>query len=107
MVKCLCLIKAKPGMTHEEFKSRWIDVHSQFAASWKNIKGYRINTANEEIHGKQGENFLFDGIGELYWDSYEDMKEDFESTRAAEGNADAALFMSIATNIYCDEVIIK
>ena len=107
MVKVVCLVKAKPGQTAEEFKRRWLDDHSKFAASWKNIKSYKISLPLADVHAKQGDGPMFDGIGELYWDSYEDMVEDFNSERGKEGVADAGQFMDLALNIYTEEHIMK
>ena len=106
MIKLVCLVKGKPGQTAEEFKLRWLDGHSKYAASWKNIKGYRIHLPLTDVHAKQGDGPMFDGIGELYWDTYEDMVEDFASERGKEGFADAAEFMDLALNIYTEEHII-
>jgi len=107
MIKLVCLVKAKPGQTAEEFKQRWLEKHSKFAASWKNIKGYTINFPVADIHARQGAGALFDGTAELRWDSYEEMVEDFESERGKAGFADADEFMDLALNLYCEEHIIK
>jgi hypothetical protein len=100
-------VKAKPGQTEEEFKKRWLDGHSKFAASWENIKGYQVNLPIPDIHEKANQGRLFDGIGILTWDTYEDMMADFDSDRGKAGFADASEFMEIAMNIYCEEHIIK
>ena len=107
MIKLVCLVKAKPGQTAEEFKRRWLEDHSKFAASWKNIKSYRINLPVPAIHARKGDGALLDGVGELCWDTYEEMIEDFESARGVAGFADAAEFMDLALNLYCEEHIIK
>lgn len=107
MIKNICLVKAKPGMTEEEFKTRWLDMHAQFAASWKNIKSYEVNLPVPGLHEKSGKGHLFDGIAILTWDSYDEMIEDFESERGKAGFADAFEFMDVALDHYCEEHIIK
>ena len=107
MVKCICLVKAKPGQTAEEFKKRWIEGHTQFAASWKNIKSYTLNFPLADVHEKQGMGPMFDGIGELVWDSYEDMVEDFNSERGKLGFADAAEFMDLPLSLYFEEIVVE
>jgi len=106
-VKLLCLVKAIPGQTREEFEKRWLEGHTPFAASWKNIKSYRVMFPDPEVHAFKGEGAIFDGIGELIWDSKEEMEEDMTSARGAAGFADAAEFMDGFVNMYCVEHIIK
>jgi len=106
-VKLICLVKAKPGQTREEFQKRWLEGHSPFAASWKNIVAYRINFPDPEVQEFKGEGALYDGIGELVWNSKEEMEEDMNSERGQAGFADGAEFMDAYVNMYCVEHIIK
>jgi len=106
-VKLLCIVRARPGQTAEEFKRRWLDKHTEFAATWKNIKSYRVMFPNPEVHEFKGEGAMFDGIGELIWDSKEEMQEDMDSARGAAGFADADEFMEAYINMYCEENIIE
>jgi uncharacterized protein (TIGR02118 family) len=106
-LKLICLVKKRPEFTKEEFEKRWIEGHTPFGASWKNVKSYRVLFPEPDIHDKQGEPFEYDGIGEMIWDSYEDMIEDYESERGKAGFADADEFMAGLVNMYCTEHIIK
>jgi hypothetical protein len=106
-VTCVCLVKAKPGKSREEFKERWLKGHTPFAASWKNIKSYRVLFPDPDVHKRQKEGLVFDGIGILEWDSYEAMQEDFASEKGKAGFADADEFMDCYINLYCADNKIK
>ena len=105
-VKLIALLKAQPGMSLADFKERWVDGHAPFTLKFKNLKGYRINVAIEEYQEIEGE-LPFDGTAELWWDSLEEMQEDFASPEAEVAGADADTFCIIRTHIYTQEHIMK
>jgi uncharacterized protein (TIGR02118 family) len=105
-VKLIALLKAKPGMTREEFSRRWIEGHAPLTLSFKNLKGYRINVATGEYQEIEGE-LPFDGTAELWWDSIEEMQEDFASREAEVAVADADTFTVVRTHIYTEEYVLK
>ena len=47
-VKVIALIKAKPGMTREQLKKRWVDEHCPLTIKMKNLKG-GINAWAREV----------------------------------------------------------
>lgn len=104
-VKLISLLKANPGVSKEEFKRHWLEDHAPLTLKFKNLKGYRINITIDEYQEIAGE-LPYDGTAELWWDSIEDMKEDFASAAADEALADAGSFMA-KTHIYTREYIIK
>jgi uncharacterized protein (TIGR02118 family) len=105
-VKLIALLKAKPGMTREEFAQRWVDGHAPLTLKFKNLKGYRINVAIDEYQEIDGE-LPFDGTAELWWDSLEEMQEDFDSPEAATAVADADTFTVVRTHIYTREHLLR
>ena len=105
-VKLIALLKAKPGMSLAEFEKRWVEGHAPFTLKFKNLKGYRINIAIDEYQEIKGE-LPYDGTAELWWDSLEEMKEDFDSPEAKTAVADADTFTVVRTHIYCREHIMK
>jgi len=105
-VKLIALLKAKPGMSRSEFEKRWVEEHAPFTLKFKNLKGYRINIAIDEYQEIAGE-LPFDGTAELWWDSLEEMKEDFASPEAQVAVADADQFTVVRTHIYTKEYILK
>jgi uncharacterized protein (TIGR02118 family) len=104
-VKVIALIKAKPGMTREEFKKRWVDEHCLLTIKMKNLRGYRVNIAIDEYQDIQGE-LPYDGTAELWWDSLDEMKADFESEEGVLAGEDADSFTVIRMHLYTEEYII-
>ncbi len=62
--------------------------------------------AIEEYQEIEGE-LPFDGTAELWWDSLEEMQEDFASPEALAAVADADTFTVVRTHIYTREHILK
>ena len=105
-VKLIALVKAKPGMSREDFTKRWVKEHCPLTLKFKNLKGYRVNIAIEEYQEIEGE-LPYDGTAELWWDSLEEMKEDFASSEAEAAVADAGTFTVTLTHIYTREYILR
>ena len=105
-VKLIALLKAKPGMTRDEFAKRWLDGHAPLTLKFKHLKGYRINVAIDEYQELEGE-LPYDGTAELWWDSLEEMQEDFASEEAATAVADADTFTVVRTHIYTEEFVLR
>jgi uncharacterized protein (TIGR02118 family) len=105
-VKLIALLKAKPGMTREDFSRRWVEGHAPLTLRFKNLKGYRINVAIEEYQELEGE-LPYDGTAELWWESLEEMQEDFASEEASTAVADADTFTVVRTHIYTEEFVLR
>lgn len=105
-VKLIALLKARPGMSREQFKKRWVEGHCPLTLKMKNLRGYRVNVAIEEYQELEGE-LPYDGTAELWWDSLEDMKEDFAAEEGQAAGQDADTFTVVRTHIYTEEFVIK
>lgn len=105
-VKLIALLKAKPGMTRAQFEKRWVEGHAPFTLKFKNLKGYRINVAIDEYQEIEGE-LPYDGTAELWWDSLQEMQEDFQSPEADTAVADADTFTVVRTHIYTREYVLR
>jgi uncharacterized protein (TIGR02118 family) len=105
-VKLIALLKAKPGMSRAEFGERWVGGHAPLTLQFRNLKGYRINVAIDEYQEIEGE-LPFDGTAEMWWDSLEEMQEDFASPEAQRAVADADTFTVVRTHIYTREHVLK
>jgi uncharacterized protein (TIGR02118 family) len=105
-VKLIALLKARPGLSREDFARRWVEGHAPLTLRFKNLKGYRINVAIEDYQEIEGE-LPYDGTAELWWDSLEQMQEDFASEEAATAVADADTFTVVRTHIYTREVVLR
>jgi uncharacterized protein (TIGR02118 family) len=105
-VKLIALLKASPGLSREDFARRWLEGHAPLTLRFKNLKGYRINVAIDDYQEIEGE-LPYDGTAELWWDSLEEMQEDFASPEAEEAVADADTFTVVRTHIYTREHVLK
>jgi uncharacterized protein (TIGR02118 family) len=105
-VKVIALLKARDGMTRDEFARRWVGEHAPFTLRFPNLKGYRINIALDEYQEIDGE-LPYDGTAELWWDSLEEMQEDYASNEAAAAVADAHSFTSVLLHIYAREHVLR
>lgn len=104
-VKLIALLKAAPGMSREQFSRRWIDGHAPFVLRFQHLKGYRINLAIDEYQEIEGE-LPYDGTAELWWDSLEEMREDFDSPAAEATVADVNEFVAYQTLIVTRETVV-
>ena len=105
-VKLIALLKARDGMSKDEFARRWLDEHAPLTLRFPNLKEYRINVALDEYQEIDGE-LPYDGTAELWWDSLEEMQADFASSQATAAVADADSFTSVRTHIYTSEHVLK
>jgi uncharacterized protein (TIGR02118 family) len=102
-VKVIALLKTKPGMSQEDLKEYYFKKHAPIDLKFKNLKGYSFSLVDLT---SQNEN-TYNGVAELYWDSIEEMNEDFESEAGKEGGADAASFTSEIVSLTTEEFVIK
>ena len=105
-VKLIALLTAKPGLSRDEFARRWVEGHAPLTLRFKNLTGYRINVRIAEYQELEGE-LPYDGTAELWWNSLEEMQEDFASDEAATAVADADTFTFLRTHIYTEEFILR
>lgn len=105
-VKLIALSKSKPGMSRAEFERRWVEQHAPLNLQFKNLKGCRINIAIDEYQDIRGV-LPYDGTAELWWDSLEEMQEDFASPEGKVAGDDADAFTVLRTHIYTREHVIK
>ena len=104
-VKVVALLKAQPGMDRETFAHRWVEEHAPLVLRMRRLRGYRINVAIEEQE-LVGE-LPYDGTAELWWDSLEDMRADFESEEGVLAGDDADSFTVLRQHIYTEEHVIR
>jgi uncharacterized protein (TIGR02118 family) len=105
-VKLIALLKANPDLSRDEFAQRWVEGHAPLTLRFKNLKGYRINVRIDEYQELEGE-LPYDGTAELWWNSLEEMQEDFASEEAAAAVADADTFTVVRTHIVTEEFVLR
>ena len=73
MVKLICFLKRKPGMTPEEFHAYWRDHHGPLVASTKSGSHVRRYEQNPRaLKDYKREDTGWDGVTEQWFDSIDD-----------------------------------
>lgn len=103
MVKLIALLKRMPGFTREEFARRWLDEHILLSSKMPGLRGYYVNICTSYQPEGTGEEPLYDGTAELWWDSVEDMEKGFASEEGRIAGEDADTFATVRLHLYTDE----
>lgn len=106
MVKCIALLKRKPGTTREEFEQRWLKKHLKLSTRMPGLLGYRVNIAINHQPEGDGVEPIYDGTAELWWDSIEAMEAAFASDEGVTAGADADQFATVRIHIYTEEHVV-
>ena len=70
-VRITGLLRARRGISAEEFRSRWLDDHvERFSLKFPYLTGLRCNLAIQDRAGEQ----VFDGTQDMWWESVEAME---------------------------------
>lgn len=101
MIKRMSLVRRKEGMSVAEFTERWLGEHAALIREMPGLRGYRLDV----VESWQGEPEPWDGIGELWFDSREDLEAAFASM-ADELAANRATFLSHASAAWVQEHVI-
>lgn len=103
MVKLIALLKRKPGISQEEFARRWLTEHTKLSTKIPGVRGYRINIATDRQPADTGNEPIYDGTAELWWDSIEAMEAAFATEQGKAAGADADQFADVRIHIYTEE----
>ena len=103
MVKLIAFLKRKPGMTSEEFAQRWVNEHTKISSQLPGVRGYRINIATERQPDGTGNEPLYDGTAEMWWDSIDDMEASFATELGQRAGADGDSFTTVRLHLYTTE----
>jgi len=103
MVKLIALLKRKPGISKEEFARRWLTEHTKLSTKIPGVRGYRINIATERQSADTGNEPIYDGTAEMWWDSIEAMEAAFATDQGKVAGADADQFADVRIHIYTEE----
>ncbi len=103
MIKLIALLKRKPGMTREEFAQRWLQEHTKISSRLPGVRGYRINIATPRQPEGVGEEPLYDGTAEMWWDTIDDMEASFNTEIGKQAGADGDSFTIVRQHVYTEE----
>jgi uncharacterized protein (TIGR02118 family) len=99
MLKLMSLLKAKEGMTKDEFR-QWVTVdHKPFALALPGIRKYVVNVTIDDG------DFPYDAVNEMWFDSEEARVEAFASEAGAAAGGDAAAHASERVHLKTTETI--
>ena len=80
--KIFGILKRPDGMTFEQFKKWWVEVHVPRVMKWQGIVGYDVNFALNE-------NEPFDGVGIVCFDSKEAAERIFQTLEGSSARSAA------------------
>lgn len=106
MVKLIALLKRKPGMGKEKFARRWLTEHTKLSTKIPGVRGYRINIATDRQPEGTGDEPIYDGTAEMWWDSIEAMEAAFATDKGKAAGADADQFADVRIHVYTEEHVI-
>ena len=97
MTKVIVALVRKDGMSREEFRAYWRDVHGAIGARMPGVRKYVQNHVTND-------GVPFDGLAEMWFDSMEDMQKAFTSEAAQEAARDVPNFLASQQVILVEEV---
>jgi uncharacterized protein (TIGR02118 family) len=97
--KVLGILKRPDGMTFEQFKKWWVEVHVPRVMKWPNIVAYEINFALDE-------NEPFDGVAAVSFDSREAAERIFQTPEGSSARSAAIAETSRNVIFLAEEVVI-
>ncbi len=92
MIKLTFCLKRLPSLTREQFQDYWLNQHAPLVAKHRDVLRIRRyvqmhsgnDAMNAAIAASRGAPEMFDGVAELWWDSFEDIvTNDSAEARAA------------------------
>lgn len=84
MLKLVSLLKRKDGMSKDEFRTWATEEHPPFAKALPGLRKYIVNVTVDD------DDFPYDAINEMYFDSEADRAAAFASDAGAAAGGDAA-----------------
>lgn len=97
MTKMVVVLHKKDGMSREDFRAYWRDVHGPIGARMPGVRKYVQNHV-------VADGAPFDGIAEMWFDSPADMQAAFSSEAALEAARDVANFLASQQVVLVEEV---
>ena len=97
--KILGILKRPDGMTFEEFKKWWLEVHVPRVMKWPGIVAYKINFPLNE-------NEPFDGVAAVSFDSREAAEKVFQTPEGNSARSAAIAETSRYVIFVAEEVVV-
>jgi uncharacterized protein (TIGR02118 family) len=97
--KVIGILKRPDGMTFEQFKKWWLEVHVPRIMKWPDLVAYEINFA---LH----ENEPFDGVAAVSFDNREAAEKVFQTPEGSSARSAAIAESSQSVIFLAEEVVI-
>ena len=111
VIKTIALLRAKPGMTREQFAEHWLHVHGPLSLGVPGIRTYIQNHIVRQRPPRQDIPAIdaqIDGFVEMWYDSMEDYERASASPEIKALHADGAIFIGGVDGYFVEEkTIIK
>lgn len=75
MIKLIAMVKRRPDIDFETFRTRWCDEHPAIVRTMPGVAAYTQNLAS----GGARKERVYDGIAEIWFDDQESMRSAFAS----------------------------
>ena len=89
MVKLVGLIRKRSGLTTEQFRAHWLDVHAPLARQFPGLRRYAVNFIDRDANPTAA----YDGFSELWFDSEEALNAALKSPEGVTLMADLPNFV--------------
>ena len=108
MIKTVSLLTRRPGMTHEQFMTHWIEIHAPLAHAVPGLRRYVQSHILDQPTRPDIPTTVMDvdGIAELWYDDRAAMTRAHASPEAKALFADGALFIGRIKTFVVDEHVI-
>lgn len=103
MIKRVSLVRRRPGMPFEEFRRYWLNEHATLSSRVATLRRYVINVVDRE----RCPDAEWDGFSELWFDSFEDLKQAYEGPLADQIRADDDNFIGAGSVMIVEEHSIR
>ena len=95
MIKLICFVRRKPGMSADEFHRYWREVHGPLVASTKSGQHALRYEQNHVVRGNDDDDG-YDGVTVQWYESVEDFYASLREPDYADISADIAKFLDPA-----------
>ncbi len=97
MFKAMIMLKRKEGLSFEDFKNHWLEVHAPLV---RQLPGLRKSVFNFDLSNGEGET---DAVSELWFDSEQDFTDAYSSEIGQHVAADALSMVSNRQRVLVEE----
>ncbi|MFJ4264379.1 EthD domain-containing protein [Paenarthrobacter nicotinovorans] len=106
-VRTMALLGRKPGMSYEQFRTYWRDVHAPMAAKLPGVTRYIQRHIMPDVHNGEPDNeFGIDGVVILEYESQDAMEAAWASEAGQAAMADVPNFLGKHSVIVLDDHVV-